>query len=81
MGDAIERALVDNSPGAIVVRRDLGRAPIEHIRDQTITGYYTPDGGMTDALRDATKLSNAIIDEVRVEDVLLITTPMSILLA
>jgi FMN-dependent NADH-azoreductase len=76
IGDIAEKALVDSMPGVTVNRRDLGAQPVEHIRNVTIAGYYTPAENMTAELTRATKLSDAVIEEVKAATVLLITTPM-----
>lgn len=76
LGDAVEKALTAAASAAVVTRRDLGADPVEHVRNLTITGYYTPADKMTADLKEATQLSDAIISEVKAADVLLITTPM-----
>jgi FMN-dependent NADH-azoreductase len=76
IGNSLEKALVGSLPGATVSRRDLGATPVEHIRNQTIAGFYTSAEAMTADLRQATALSDAVIGEVKAADILLITTPM-----
>jgi FMN-dependent NADH-azoreductase len=76
IGDAVVAALLAESPDASVHLRDLAREPLEHIRNETIAGYYTSAEQMSDSLRAATALSDAVIKEVREADVLVISTPM-----
>lgn len=76
LGDKIERELTARNPDARIVRRELGAAPIEHIRAATITGYYTPPEAMTAELRAATALSDKIIGEIKEADTIVIATPM-----
>jgi FMN-dependent NADH-azoreductase len=76
VGDLLEKALVARTAGARVSRRDLGAKPIEHIRNTTIAGYYTPADKMTAELKAATAVSDDVIGEVKAADILLITTPM-----
>ena len=76
LGDRFEAAWTASHPGASVVRRDLATDPIPHIADATIAGFYAPANAMTDTLKQATQLSDALIAELRAADVLLITTPM-----
>jgi FMN-dependent NADH-azoreductase len=76
IGDSLEKTLVAATPGARVNRRDLGAQPVEHIRNLTIAGYYTPADKMTADLTKATALSDAVINEVKGASILLITTPM-----
>lgn len=59
-----------------LVRRDLAKEPIEQIRQDTITGFYTPAEGITAELRTATALSDKLIGEVQAADTLLITAPI-----
>jgi FMN-dependent NADH-azoreductase len=75
LGDRIEARLAASGT-ATVVRRDLAHTPIEHIRNETIAGYYTPVEAMTPELKAATALSDAIVAEVQDADIILITTPM-----
>ena len=63
-------------PDARVVRRDLAATPLPHIEQETITGYYTPADQMTDDLRRATALSDALIAELTAADVVILTVPM-----
>lgn len=65
-----------HEPDAQIVRRDLAEAPVPHIANETIQGYYTPAEQMTAALKTATALSDRLIAEVIEADVLLIATPM-----
>lgn len=67
---------IAGEPGAEVVVRDLVAAPIPHVLDLTIQGYYTPADQQTPHLKAATALSDLLISEVRDADVLLISTPM-----
>lgn len=76
IGGDVERSLLAKHPGATIIRRDLARQHIEHIRPETIVGYYTPSEAMTDELRAATLTSDEIIAEAKRADILLITTPM-----
>ena len=63
-------------PDAEIMRRDLAEAPVPHIANETIQGYYTPAEQMTAPLRAATALSDLLIAELLDADVLLIATPM-----
>lgn len=76
LGDTLERRLLAATPNARVVRRDLVAAPLPHIAQETIAGYYTPADQMTDALRRATALSDELIGELTAADVVIVTVPM-----
>jgi FMN-dependent NADH-azoreductase len=76
LGDSFERVWTARHPGAKIVRRDLARDPLPHIADDTIAGYYAPPEKMTDALRNATALSDKLIAELKAADAVLVTVPM-----
>jgi FMN-dependent NADH-azoreductase len=76
LGDHLEQSLIARIPGAQPIRRDLATEPPPHVESATIIGYYTPPEAMTDVLRQATALSDALIAELRSADILLLTTPM-----
>jgi len=76
LGDHIERQLIARHPDGRVVRRDLMASALPHITQETIAGYYTPAGEMTDTLRRATALSDALIAELKAADIVVITVPM-----
>jgi FMN-dependent NADH-azoreductase len=76
LGDRLEAALTRSYPALRITRRDLAREPVEHIRNLTIQGYYTPTEQLTETLREATALSDRLIAELRNADAVLLTTPM-----
>ncbi|MBX9682994.1 MAG: NAD(P)H-dependent oxidoreductase [Hyphomicrobium sp.] len=63
-------------PNDQVMVRDLVAAPIPHIADVTIKGYYTPADQMDVPLKAATALSDLLIHELRSADVLVLSVPM-----
>ncbi len=74
LGDYLETRLRTEVPDLRTVRRDL--APLPHITEATVTGYYTPIEHMTEALHTATALSDTLISELQAADYLLLTVPM-----
>lgn len=76
LGDYFETKWKTARPDGQLVRRDLAKEPIEQIRQDTITGFYTPADGMTAELKTATALSDKLIGEVQAADTLLITAPI-----
>lgn len=76
LGDHIERLLTARHADCRVLRRDLAATALPHIGQETIAGYYTPAGEMTDALRRATALSDELIAELKASDVVVLTVPM-----
>ena len=76
LGDYFEKAWMDKNREDRVLRRDLVISPIPHITAKTITGFYTPAEQLTKELQEATALSDELIEELQLADVLLITVPM-----
>lgn len=76
LGTFLESVILELNPKIQVVRRDLSTNPIEHIHNQTVAGYYTPDDQLTPELKAATALSDTLIAEIQQADTLLITLPM-----
>jgi FMN-dependent NADH-azoreductase len=76
LGDHLEKALLAANQQSRVVRRDVAADPIPHIAASTISGYYTPAGQMTAALKQATALSDRLITELLAADIILLTVPM-----
>src|SRR4051812_6634355 len=72
LGDYFEQRWVAHNPRDRVLRRDLVSDPIDHIAEQTITGFYTPADQFTAELRAATDLSDRLIAELQSADVLLL---------
>lgn len=75
LGDDFEATWLARNPHDRVIRRDLAADPIGHIAERTIAGFYTPPDQFTADLRDATALSDSLIDEVKDADILLLTVP------
>lgn len=76
LGHAFEAAWRAAHPRGTVVRRDLAAGPLPQISALTIAGFYTPAEAMSDDLRAATALSDALIAELQGADEVLLTTPM-----
>ncbi len=76
LADRIVAGLQERHPGATVVTRDLAKDPIPHIADNTIKGFYTPADALTDDLRAALHLSDAVIAEVTSADAIVISCPI-----
>lgn len=76
LGNYFEARWQETRPEGRIVRRDLGTTPVGQIRQETITGFYTPAESMTPELEVATTLSDTLIGELQAADTLLITTPL-----
>jgi len=71
--ETVER-LLESSPEAQVVRRDLGASPIPHLTVETLSGVRGQPA--TDAENAARKLSDELIAELRAADTIVIGAPM-----
>ena len=76
IADAFESKWRSDNPSGTVTVRDLAKTPVEHIREKTIQGFYTPKEQFTSELEDATALSDELITELMEADTLLIGTPI-----
>lgn len=76
LADGVEKAWLSAHPSGTVQRRDLAHAPLPHISNLTIQGYYTPAEHMTPSLREATALSDALIAELKSAHTVLISAPI-----
>jgi FMN-dependent NADH-azoreductase len=71
--EAVSR-LLEAEPGATVVHRDLGAAPIPHLTTTNLAGVRGVP--TTDAELAARSLSNQLIAELRTADTIVIGAPM-----
>lgn len=71
--EAVSR-LTDLDPGATVVHRDLGAAPVPHLTSASLAGIKGVP--KTDAELAARALSNKLIAELRAADTIVIGAPM-----
>ncbi len=71
--EAVTR-LTDLDPGATIVHRDLGAAPIPHLTAATVAGVR--GAPVTDSEQTARALSNELIAELRNADTIVIGAPM-----
>jgi FMN-dependent NADH-azoreductase len=71
--EAVHR-LLKASPGATVIRRDLGSAPVPHLTTANVAGVRGEP--TTDAERAARALSDELIGELRAADTIVIGAPM-----
>lgn len=76
LADAVEAEWLKAHPEGEVIVRDLASQPVAYINDAAINGFYTPPEAMTEELRQATALSDELIEELMSVDTLLISTPM-----
>ena len=63
-------------PDTQIVVRDLVETQLPHLSDTAIAGFYTPAEQQTPEMKQATALSDELIDELQSGDVLLLSVPM-----
>ena len=81
--DSVSRQLVQSTvsrlrsqnPGLHIVERDLDSAPVPHLNAETTAAVRAGING-TPAQRDALALSNALVEELKAADTIVIGAPM-----
>lgn len=63
-------------PGNRIITRDLTRAPIPHLGETTLTGFFTPTDQRSPEQQAAVQLSDELIAELKAADVLVLGVPM-----
>lgn len=74
--DNIQQRWLAKHPNGKVLTRDLAVQSIPHIHNDTIRGYYTPKAEHDETLKNATALSDTLINEIRSADEILLSAPM-----
>lgn len=65
-----------NHPDTKIITRDLGTSPLPHLTGITVGAFFTPAEQRNEALNEALKLSDEVIDELFAADVIVIGAPM-----
>lgn len=63
-------------PGAAVIERDLATQPLPHLDSLSIGAFFTPPANRNEALSEAVRLSDLLVDEVLAADAIVIGAPM-----
>ncbi|WP_417375845.1 FMN-dependent NADH-azoreductase [Gimesia maris] len=64
-----------NHPNSTVTYRDIGRSPLPHVTEEWIAAAFTPPNERSQAMQDALRLSNELIDELLLADVIVAGIP------
>ncbi|KHD08035.1 hypothetical protein PN36_08145 [Candidatus Thiomargarita nelsonii] len=72
MADYFQKKWLANNPNDEIILRDIIKNPLPHLTDETIAGFYSEQP----AMKAATALSDQLVKELMLADVLLISTPM-----
>lgn len=76
LGDLAEAAWRKAHPGGSVVTRDLAAAPLPHVGNLAIGGFFTAPAARPAEMAAAVAPSDALVDELLAADTLLLTLPM-----
>ncbi|RZI45893.1 FMN-dependent NADH-azoreductase [Candidatus Finniella inopinata] len=76
LADIFQKDWLSTHPNGTVVVRNIIEQPIPHILNTTITGFYTPADQLTPDLKEAVKLSDELIAELKSADEILISAPI-----
>ena len=76
LADQAEAQWLKANPKGSVTSRHLGRDPVPVLSQDTITGFFTPPDALTDDMRNATALSDTLINELQSADTLLLAVPI-----
>jgi FMN-dependent NADH-azoreductase len=63
-------------PGAALIERDLVKDSLPHLDQQTLRAISTKDPLEVESLREAAHLSNQLVEELMMSDLLVIACPM-----
>lgn len=76
IANAIENALKQSIPQLETINRDLSKAPVPQMRNETIAGFFQTDEVSTETALSATSYSDAAIAQLLDAEILLISAPM-----
>jgi FMN-dependent NADH-azoreductase len=76
VADKIVDELSRARPELTVRRRELIANAVPHISNDTIAGFYTPESDRTQTMKEATKLSDELIEELKGAEALVISSPI-----
>lgn len=76
VSDTLAARLAGRYPSARLVRRDLAAERLPHLDDITLRAISTKDAAEAERLKEATRQSDRLTDELLAADLLVIATPM-----
>ncbi|TGV02975.1 FMN-dependent NADH-azoreductase [Flavivirga rizhaonensis] len=76
LADYFEENWKAANPKSTIIYRDLAKHVLPHIQNNTIEGFYTPIEHMSPQIKEATALSDELIDELKSVDDILISSPL-----
>ena len=76
LADFFETHWEKANPGGRVIHRDLTRINIPHLQNETVQAFHIPEENYTQQNREAIALSDALIQELKSADQILISSPL-----
>jgi FMN-dependent NADH-azoreductase len=76
LADVIQQAWEAANPDGKLVFRDLIAAPVPHIENRTIAGFYSEPSAYNDEDRAAMQVSDTLVQELLAADDILISAPI-----
>lgn len=76
LADYFEKNWKAANPKSTIIYRDLTKHQLPHIQNNTIEGFYTPIEHLSPENKKATALSDALIEELKSADDILISSPL-----
>ncbi|WP_303319057.1 NAD(P)H-dependent oxidoreductase [Flavivirga abyssicola] len=76
LADYFEEHWKTANPKGTIIYRDLAKQALPHIQNNTIEGFYTPIEYMSPQIKEATALSDELIEELKSVDEILISSPL-----
>jgi FMN-dependent NADH-azoreductase len=76
LGDALIEKIKTENPGSETLIRDLNRLPMPHYDASHLDAFFTAAEKHTEIQKQATKLSDELIDELFSADIIIINTPI-----
>jgi FMN-dependent NADH-azoreductase len=75
LGDRLENAISTGSPYPRITKRDVAEG-LPFVNEAWIAANFTPDADRTAEHRDALSLSDALVEELKAADTIILTTPI-----
>jgi FMN-dependent NADH-azoreductase len=76
LADAFVTRWLAKHPGGTIIERDLAIDPVPHITGEAFAGFTAQAGGLSPEQRAAVETSDALIDELKRADVIVLGLPM-----
>ena len=75
LGDRLENAISSGSPSPHITKRDVAEG-LPFVNEAWIAANFTPDADRTAEHRNALSLSDALVEQLKAADTIILTTPI-----